>query len=129
MRKKTDPKIHLPQWNHLVSVETALDSSKAAIANLRQAIEFEKVQPLPPPDPRVESDFREFVKARVAVEPALQRFLKVQDEYIVALDGLKQAFGLNRAAADFNYTQLPNLPHPLIRLDFSNKIILEPGGK
>lgn len=122
-RKQRDPSVNLPAWNGLVNPEDMIENSKVAIAHLRASLEREKQQPLLAPDPRVEANFRSFVRSRVALEPSLQRFLKAQEEYSIALDGLKQALIENSAAAEFGVDQTPKQPQTLISLDPSNKII------
>jgi tetratricopeptide (TPR) repeat protein len=123
--KQRDPSVNLPAWSGIANPEDMIESSKVAIAQLKASLEFEKARPLPPVNPRVEVNFRSFVRSRVAVEQPLQRFLKAQQEYIAALDELKQAFIQNPDATDFGNDQTPKQPQILIKLDPSNKIIRE----
>jgi len=52
-------------------------------------------------DPKYDQAFRQYVKARVAVEPALSAFLEVQGEYLEALSQFKEAIAANPIAAEF----------------------------
>jgi chromosome segregation ATPase len=122
-RKQRDSAINLPAWSGLTNPETVIENSKVAIAHLEASIQHEKQQPLSPVDPRVEANFRKFVRSRVALEPALTRFLEAQEGYVASLDGLKQALVENPAAAEFGADQMPKPPQTLISLDPNNKII------
>jgi hypothetical protein len=122
-RKQRDPSVNLAAWNGMVNPEDTIQNSQMALAHLRASLEREKRQPLPAVDPRVESGFREFVRARVAVEQPLQRFLEAQAEYSIALDQVKQAFIENPAAAEFGADQMPKPPQTLISLGSDNKVI------
>ncbi len=110
-KQNKSPNLYLEAWSYVLPAPEVIRSYPDVIGRMQLSLAVERERVIPDGrDPKVERDFREFIKARANIEKSLQQFLQVQAEYKRALADFCQVASENPQAIPFGLHRLPNMP-------------------
>jgi tetratricopeptide (TPR) repeat protein len=110
-KQNKSPNLYLESWSYVLPASEVIRSYPSIIAQMQVNLVKEKERDVVDGrDPKVERDFRVFVRGRANIERSLQQFLQAQSLYKQALVDFRQAASENPQAIPFPVSHLPNMP-------------------
>lgn len=115
----------LKNWTSYRSPESIVRDYPKEIAEFQSRIAKLKSATPPPPDPKIEASFRDFVRRRYNLEPYLDSLIEAQKTYLAALTEFRAIAKNSKSTLQFS---IEDLPEQIVEvgLDERDRIVIKP---